>query len=306
MDEGATGPDGAGSASLADGAAWLYGRLRYVTGAVFPESSAVLVRQWTDPVRLRDPEPVGERALFMLALGAADRPAGVGPGAVADAFTAAGWQARLSHRGVAGETWATARHGEFQVSVYEGAGPGVLTLTGWTPVVFSGRALRQPRYTLSTVDRVLCDECHGWTACMDCEGSGRAKSVGDDRCWCWGGRGGPGSCIDCGGTGSVTVEAAAWRRRQAGLPVDEGAGGGDPSHGTPPERGWSTDVAALAEVAQRACACGEFRCRWRNIVVEDDGHRICRFSGTCTWCGAQRGYAFALPPAPPRPGACDG
>ncbi|MEU9058871.1 hypothetical protein AB0D13_08285 [Streptomyces sp. NPDC048430] len=56
----------------------------------------------------------------------------------------------------------TAVHEGFEVRVYEGSGRGLMPFTGWRPVVYTERQLSQPPFTLSTADRVLCDDCHGW------------------------------------------------------------------------------------------------------------------------------------------------
>ncbi|WP_329040861.1 hypothetical protein [Streptomyces sp. NBC_01422] len=71
---------------------------------------------------------------------------------VMDAFAAAGWTVRTQRSGPDGESWATAGREDFGVRVYTGAGRGLTTLTGWTPVVYAERQLGQPLFTRSTAD----------------------------------------------------------------------------------------------------------------------------------------------------------
>ncbi|MFJ8386455.1 hypothetical protein ACIQ9Q_18385 [Streptomyces sp. NPDC094438] len=288
--EQAVGPAAPASAT------WLKGQLLQIASALYPDRPPVLVRAWRDPVPLFEPEPVGHRHLFLIAAGGAERPASPDFGDVLDAFRAAGWTTYSWGPGSPEESWAMARIEEFEVRVYAGKGPGILTFTGWTPVVFTEPGYRQPCFTLSTADGVLCPECHGWGVCMDCRGSGRGRGTnsafGAHRCWCAGGRGGAGSCIDCGGTGSITSAAEPWKRKQFRFPDPDGA---DSLRQPPVEDGPLSAIAALADVAHRACSCGEFRCQWRNTLAEADGRIVARFVGSCQGCGAERAYAFTLP-----------
>ncbi|WP_393061458.1 hypothetical protein [Streptomyces sp. LN549] len=63
----------------------------------------------------------------------------------------------------------------------------------------------------------------------------------------------------------------------------------------PAEDGHDSDTSAFTDAGQRACACGEFRCLWRNVLSEVDDHLLSRFAGTCQGCAAPRAYAFTLP-----------
>ncbi|RII15927.1 hypothetical protein DSC45_16930 [Streptomyces sp. YIM 130001] len=288
---------------LPGSAGWLRDQLRAIERQLEPGSPTGTLREWTDPVRMVHPEPLGHRYLFLVAIGGEERPAGLGLDDAVDTFTAAGWSAHTSHGDwKGGEIWGTAGHGDLRVRIYSGSGPGILTLTGWTPVLFTERDLRQPHFTLSTVGGVLCAECYGWGACMDCEGSGRGGTGGYGRCWCWGGQGGPGACIGCGGSGEITSDAALWKRKQYGLSEPDGP---DAFREPPLEEGHDSNLGAFADVAHRTCACGEFRCHWRNALETSDDRLLSRFTGRCQGCGAERAYAFALPyrrlpaPAPP-------
>ncbi|MEV6160569.1 hypothetical protein AB0L71_01305 [Streptomyces sp. NPDC052052] len=290
-------------------AVWLKGQLLEITAALYPDRRPVVVREWTDPVRLRDPAPVGHRFLFLLGADGGDSSSSPGFDDLLNAFAAAGWTVRRRSPGHPGESEATARHQECDVRVYEGSGRGLVTFTGWTPVVYTERQLRQPPFTLSTAEGVLCDDCHGWGVCLDCEG--RAYSGGSGgygRCWCVGNNAGPGRCVECGGSGLLTAKEASWKRRQYGL---ADADSDDTSGGAPAESGHDSNPSAFIEVGRRTCGCGEFRCFWRNILTEAGDHLLSRFLGTCQGCAARRSYAFTLPfrgtavpaaPPPPPPG----
>lgn len=271
------------------------------TASTLSPEPPVLVREWADPVRLYAPEPVGHRYLFLVAVGGQRRRTQPGLDDVVDALTAAGWSAYESHHSSSGEHWGTARRDDLDVWIYEGGGPGILTFTGLTPVMFTEPGLRQPHCTASTTSGVVCDDCHGWGVCMDCEGTCRGN-VGYGHCWCRGGAGGPGSCIECEGKGEITAETPEWKRRRLKLPEPDGP---DATRRPPLEDGHGSGVGALMDVAHRACACGEFRCSWRNVLVEAENHLVSRFTGACRGCCAERAYAFTLPhrrlPAPPPP-----
>lgn len=291
------------AAAASGDAEWLRQQLLEVSAALYPDRPPVVIRTWSDTVRFSEPQPVGRRDVLLVAVGGDERPASPDLDDVLQAFEANGWVASAGYEGAAGERSGTARRAECEVRIHEGAGPGVLTFTGWTPVVFTGRRLAQPMYTTSTLDGMLCDDCHGWGVCMDCEGTGRSDSgMSGGRCWCFASSSGPGRCIECGGRGQATPGAAAWKRRRQGIPDPGGAE--DPVR-PPVGEGHVSGIDALADVVHRPCACGEFRCLWSNSVAED-GHRlVARFTGVCQGCEAQRAYAFALPyrklPAPPPP-----
>ncbi len=288
-----TGERGDGGApAVPASAVWLKGQLLEIASASRPDGGPVVVREWTDPVRLRDPAPVGHRFLFLVCATWDGRASSPGLDTVLNAFAAAGWTVGRQPVRHPGESGATARYEEFEVRVYEGNGPGFLTLTGWTPVVCAERHWGRPLFTLSTAEGVLCDDCHGWGVCLLCEG--RAYSGGSGgygRCWCAAGNAGPGRCVECAGRGVLTAEAVSYRRRRFGLPDDEGDASVRPQAGG----GHDSNLAAFADVGQRLCACGEFRCFWRNILVEADGRLLSRFVGTCQGCAAWRAYAFTLP-----------
>lgn len=215
-----TDEQGHGSApAVPESAVWLKGQLLEIAAALHPDRRPAVVREWTDPVRLRDPAPVGHRFFFLLCVGGDDGPSSPGFGDALNAFAAAGWTVRRQSPGHPGESWATARQEDFEVRIYEGDGRGIVTFTGWTPVVYTERHLPQPPFTLSTAGGVLCDDCHGWGVCLDCEG--RAYSGGSGgygRCLCAANNAGPGRCVECGGSGLLTADEASWRRRQYGLP----------------------------------------------------------------------------------------
>ncbi|MEV0406726.1 hypothetical protein [Actinoallomurus sp. NPDC050550] len=299
-------------------AVWLRNALLEIATTLYSDRRPVVVRQWTDPVHLHDPEPVGHRFLFLVAVGGDDRPASPDIDDVVDAFRAAGWEAHEPRHGrEPGTGWAEARREDFKTSINAGAGPGVLTFTGWTPVVFTtGRQLRQPQHTLSTVYGVLCRECHGWGACLDCDGSGRSTEPGSyGRCWCHGGQGGPGACIECGLSGEITESSPSHLLKRYGFAdadaPDADADGPDAFRMPPIEKAHDSNIDALTDVAHRPCACGEFRSRWSNHLSEADDHLVSLFTGRCQGCAKQRAYAFMLPdrklpppPPPPSPPPC--
>ena len=293
-------------------AVWLREGLLELASALYPGLRSVVVREWSDAVRLRGPEPVGERFLVLVAVGGGNRPVFLSLDEVEDAFAADGWAVSRWEDG-SGEERVAARREDFEVRVHAGRGPGLLTFTGWTPVVFTGRSLRQPRFTLSTVGGgVLCADCHGWGACLDCEGTGRSRRAGGwGRCWCIAGNAGPGSCVECGGKGCVTAEGTSQRDERHGVSDVDGSGGADAFRRPPIEEGHGSHLDAFLDVAHRSCACGEFRCLWRNALVEAGDHLVSRFFGTCQGCAARRAYAFVLPfqrlpdpPGPPEPPPC--
>ncbi|WP_438489994.1 hypothetical protein [Streptomyces sp. S186] len=281
----------------AESAVWLRGHLLEIASALRPDHRPVVVREWSDPVRLRDPAPIGHRFLCLVCVGGNARPSSPGFDDALNAFTAAGWRADVHDGGHPGESWATARRDGYRVKVYEGGGPGILTFTGWTPVLYTDteRQPVQPHFTLSTVpaDEVLCDDCHGWGVCLDCEG--RAYSGGSGgygRCWCVGNNAGPGKCVECAGRGVLSSAAMSWKRKQYGLPE---ADSDEAVRQSPAEDGHDSHLNAFTEVSQRTCACGEFRCFWRNILTQAGDHLLARFVGTCQGCAARRAYAFRLP-----------
>ncbi|WP_406070087.1 hypothetical protein OG372_21435 [Streptomyces sp. NBC_01020] len=287
-------PGHGGALAVPASAVWLRGQLLEIASALHPDRRPVVVREWTDPVRLRDPAPVGHRFLFLVCVSGGDRPSSAGFDDVLNAFTVAGWNVHRRSSGHPGESWATVRREEFEVKVYEGNGPGILSLTGWTPVVYTERQLGQPLFTLTTASGVLCDDCHGWGACLLCEG--RAYSGGSGgygRCSCAGNNAGPGKCVECAGRGFLTSDAVSWKRKQYGLPAADRS---DAWPQPPAEGGHDSNTSAFTDVSQRSCACGEFRCFWRNILTPADEHLLSRFAGICQGCAAQRAYAFTLPP----------
>ncbi|WP_329422430.1 hypothetical protein OG810_33115 [Streptomyces sp. NBC_01693] len=56
-------------------AVWLKGQLLRIASALRPDRRPEMARAWTDPVRWRDPAPVGHRFLFLLCVATDDRPA---------------------------------------------------------------------------------------------------------------------------------------------------------------------------------------------------------------------------------------
>ncbi|MFC7930802.1 hypothetical protein [Streptomyces cinereoruber] len=278
-----------GAPGASPGAGWLRGELLDIASAPRPDLGPVVVREWTDSVRLRDPAPVGFRSLILIGTGWDGRPPPSKFGEVLAAFAGAGWAVRPHASDHDGESRATARHEDFEVRVYEGSESGLLTLTGWTPVVYPELRLGQPPFTLSTAPGVLCGDCHGWGVCLDCEGRPYSRY---ERCWCAANNAGPGLCVECAGRGLRGSEAAPWTRPRR-EPHGTGAEGAFPP--VPVETGHDSTLRALTDVAQRACACGEFRCSWRNSLSGEGDRLLSRFVGTCQGCGVRRAYAFALP-----------
>ncbi|MFJ8857806.1 hypothetical protein ACIRD8_05160 [Streptomyces sp. NPDC102451] len=282
---GTQGPGG--TPAVPASAVWLKGQLLEIASALRPGRRPEVVREWTDPVRWRDPTPVGHRFLFLLCVSTDDRP--TPPDDALNAFTAAGWTVRGQRSGPDGESWATAGREDFEVQVYTGAGRGITTFTGWTPVIYAAeQQLSQPPFTRSTAPGILCDDCHGWGICQEC--GGRAYSGGSGgygRCWCTGNNAGPGRCAECGGTGLLTAEEVARMQRQHG--------DGDTSRQTPPEDGHDSNTSAFLTVSRRPCRCGEFRCSWRNTLSRSGDHRLSHFHGTCPTCAAARTLRFTLP-----------
>ncbi|MFC5750918.1 hypothetical protein [Actinomadura rugatobispora] len=275
--------------------AFLRERMLEAAAAAYPERPPVIVREWTDPVLLHGPEPVGHRALFLVATGADDRPAEPVVDAALNAFEAAGWPGH-HWKAHPGEIRASATGDDFSVMVYAGQGAGMVTFTGWTPVVFTERDLRQPHFTASTVGGVgvVCEYCHGWTVCLECEGTARSRSRrGYGRCECAAANAGPGTCLECAGKGYRGPEDMAWKRKRYGLA--DPAETIDAFRQPPVEHGHDSNISALTEAAHRTCPCGEFRWWWRNIVTEADDHLVSQYLGTCQGCAAQRVHAFALP-----------
>ncbi|MEY9875033.1 hypothetical protein ABH931_004534 [Streptacidiphilus sp. MAP12-33] len=219
-----------------------------------PTSRPEVVRAWTDPVLVHGPEPVGHRQLAVVAVCTAD-----------------GWATAATGP-------ARSTRGGCEVEVRRGVGCELVTLTGWTPAEFADPRYGQPEVTRSTAPGLLCDYCHGWGVCLECEGTGRSrtKRTGYGRCSCFGSNHGVGRCLECAGRGHYSPRA-----RSAGEP--------------PVEAGHATLVAALRDIAHRTCACGEFRCHWRTTASPAEGGRVARFEGPCQGCGAGRCYAFSLP-----------
>lgn len=204
MTDTADGRDRRGAPAVPGSAVWLKGQLLDIASALRPDRGPVVAREWTDPVRLRDPAPVGHRFLFLIGMSWDDRSVSPVFADVLNAFTVAGWNTRQQSLDDSEEGRATARREDFEVRVYGGGGSGLLTFTGWTPVVYTERQLGQPPFTLSTATGVLCDDCYGWGVCMLCEGrpySGGSGGYG--RCWCAGNNAGPGKCLECAGLGQT-------------------------------------------------------------------------------------------------------
>ncbi|ROO86167.1 hypothetical protein EDD29_3730 [Actinocorallia herbida] len=265
------------------GGVWLREHLLDLGSALSTGDRAVVVRAWADPVRLREPVEVGRREVFLVAVGGTPGLAAApGFGAVLDAFTAAGWSAR--RHGPEADV-ATASRDAFTVRVH--GGEGILTFTGWTPVVFTDRELRQPHCTRTTAEAVLCHECEGWGVCLDCEGTARAPEGVRRRCRCVSSNAGPGRCGTCLGTGAVPAEALASLRRRHGTTT------------APRPRTVEADAAshleALITVAHLACPCGEFRALWRTTLTREPGGPFSTFTATCKGCAALRTHTFALP-----------
>ncbi|MFJ7629218.1 hypothetical protein ACIQZN_22260 [Streptomyces sp. NPDC097595] len=276
MDRGAPG---------AASGAWLKGALLGIASALRPDRGPTVVREWIDSVRLLDPEPVGFRSLFLLGMSWDGRPPPSKFGETLTAFSGAGWETTPHVTDQDGESWATARREEFEVKVYEGSRSGLVTLTGWTPVVYPELLLAQPPFTRSTAGGVLCYDCHGWGICLTCEGRPYERRY--KRCWCIANNAGPGRCVECAGRGLLSPENVPWWRPQHVLR------GADMECATPEAEHDST-LSALAEVAQRACACGEFRCSWRNVLDEEGDRLLSRFVGACQGCDVQRAHTFTL------------
>ncbi|WP_432004619.1 hypothetical protein [Streptomyces parvus] len=288
-----------GTPAVPESAVWLKGELLEIASALYPDRRPVVVREWTDPVRLRSPAPVGHRFLFLVCAGRDDHLASPGFDDALNAFDAAGWNLRRRTSDLPDESAATVRREDFEVRIHEGDGPGILSFTGWTPVVYTEGQPGQPPFTRSTSCGVLCDDCHGWGVCMICEGrpysgGGSGGSGGYGRCWCVGNNAGPGRCLECAGQGLLTPEKASWKRRRYGLSDDDS---GDVFPRPAAEGGHDSNTSAFVDVSHRSCACGEFRCFWRNNLSRVDGHLLSRFAGTCQGCAAQRAYVFALPSA---------
>uniref|UniRef100_A0AAU3H6D4 Uncharacterized protein n=1 Tax=Streptomyces sp. NBC_01401 TaxID=2903854 RepID=A0AAU3H6D4_9ACTN len=267
-------------------ALWLRGELLEIATPPFPDHPPQVIREWADPVRWRDPTPIGHRFLVLLCAGGDGRPPASGFDDILGAFSEAGWTLRRWAPGDDGANSATARREDFEVRVHRGGGRGILTLTGWTPAVYTGRQWSEPPFTISTAGGVLCGDCHGWGICLDCGGRPYSGGTGGyGRCWCAGNNAGPGLCIECAGTGLLTPEEATSMRRHRGLPDTDSRDA--ESH--------ASNTGAFAAVSERPCGCGEFRCFWHNTVSEAEGHLLSRFTGTCHGCGAQRDHAFSLP-----------
>ncbi|MFB8210687.1 hypothetical protein [Streptomyces sp. NPDC056010] len=283
MDRGAPG--------ASSGAVWLRGALLEIASALRPDHGPVVVREWSDAVRLLDPEPVGFRSVLLIGLGWDGRPSPSKFGETLTAFTDAGWEVRRNEtedRG--GESWGTARREGFEVRVYEGGRSGLVTLTGWTPVTYPELRLGQPPFTRSTADGVLCDDCHGWGVCLTCEGRPYERRY--KHCWCIANNAGPGRCVECAGRGLRHPAIVPWWRPRHVLY------GADAEGAMPPpvaEAGHESPLSALVDLAQRACACGEFRCSWRNVLHEQCDRLLSRFVGACQGCDAERAHTFGLP-----------
>ncbi|MFD3870335.1 hypothetical protein [Streptomyces sp. NPDC058623] len=82
---------GGGALAVPESAVWLKGQLLEITSALHPDRRAVVVREWTDTVQLRDPEPVGHRFLFLVCVSGDDHPSSTGFDDILNPFTAAGW-----------------------------------------------------------------------------------------------------------------------------------------------------------------------------------------------------------------------
>ncbi|WUT01014.1 hypothetical protein OHA46_31870 [Streptomyces sp. NBC_00708] len=278
-----------GAPGVSSGAVWLKGQLLDIASALRPARGPVVAREWTDSVRLGDPAPVGYRSLFLVGMSGDGSHAPSRFGETVTAFAEAGWEVRTDAADHYGESWATARREDFEARVYEGSGSGILTLTGWTPVVYLARQLGQPPCTRSTADGVLCDDCHGWGVCLMCEGRPYRRY---ERCWCAGNNAGPGRCVECAGSGLRTVATVPWYRPQQRL---TGVDREDVLPRPRAEAAHDSTLGAFADVARRACACGEVCCFWRNAVSREDGHLLSLFAGACQGCGEPRAYAFTLP-----------
>lgn len=268
----------------------LRGELLGVAAELAGARPPVLVREWADTLELHG-APVGHRYFALVAV---ER----GPGAsefdrLVAAFTARGWSAHRWNGPSEGVGRATAKRDGWEVTAHQGRGLGVITLSGRTPAVFlpGHRGLRQPVHTLSTGAGLLCEDCHGWGVCLNCEGTGRSRPpapgrtrgrVSHGRCGCWAGQAGPGRCADCAGQGRITSATLSWQRSGHHAP--------GPTAAPPPA---ADALTALLETARRPCACGSLACHWQLARNRTE----LRISGPCQSCARPRSYSFALPPA---------
>lgn len=289
--------EGIGRLGKPASAVWLREGLVEAGSGSFPGREPVVVHEWVDPYPVRgNGEPVGYRHLVLVALGGGPRADPSGIDRVLRMLGEAGWTARRPFARH-GESWAPATCDAFEARVYQGAGPGILYVTGWTPVVFGpdGRQRIPPRETMSTVwGAVLCDECEGMGACPECEGTGYAPHTFRRRPGSYSGYGcleccayntGPGNCSACGVRGSLPVEVPYWEDGRLHR-VTQAVRDREPQP-------IATNAEALAEVVRRACTgCGEVRCGWRNAVVETGGEVLSHYFGICPRCGVTRVHAF--------------
>lgn len=279
----------------------LRAELLAVTAEFAPGLPSALLREWSDPALLFDDEPIGHSHLATVAVGDLDH---LGPGRpdlddLVGALRARGWSASRrddSREGHVSGTGPGADDERLHLLARQGRDVGTVVLTAWTPVILPGDLIGQPLATLSIGEGVLCPECHGWGACMDCKGTGRDYKPGTyGRCWCWGGARGPGACIDCAGRGRITPDAPDWKREGYRIPA---RGSADGLRRPPIEGEHPGVISALMELAGRTCACGDFRCFWRLALDTTDGHLVLVCSGSCQSCAALRAHAFRLPLRP--------
>ncbi|MGY1434155.1 WD40 repeat domain-containing protein [Streptomyces reniochalinae] len=77
-----------GPAAQSGGAAWLRQELLEISAALYPERRPVVVREWSDTVRLGAPRPVGRRHVLLVAAGGDDKKAVLTDHVPANASTA--------------------------------------------------------------------------------------------------------------------------------------------------------------------------------------------------------------------------
>ncbi|MEY9849520.1 hypothetical protein [Streptacidiphilus sp. MAP5-3] len=272
----------------------LRGDVQSAVAILTPGQPAVVAREWCDTVQL-DREQVGWQRLCLAGL---ELPAPA-PEAAADALAAGGWETRRWGGHVRAQ-----REG-CTLRLDTGCGSRLLTLLAATPVVFDHpeRGWQQPQATYSLADGVLCHECNGWTVCNEC--GGQARLSGGRKCWCAASNAGPGRCGVCHAKGSHPAARLRRERHRRENPWEYDNEVATDYIGTQPDpdafewpptvTGFTTETAALADLAQRQCPCGEFRALWRHEREQADGYSALRFIGDCKACAAIRAHAYELP-----------